>query len=371
VSTPGSRRKTAGAPSRRGTLDELARIVGVSRATVSNAYNRPDQLSADLRERILRAAKTMGYSGPDPAARSLRRGVVASIGVVLTETLSYAFSDAAAIQFLHGLARQSESVGVSLLLIPASPRRDAAAVRDAIVDGFVVYSMPDDDPHVEAVAQRQLPTVFVDQPYRPGSHFVRIDNRGTAQEVAGVALAAGHARLAVVSFPCVSDDYRGPASLARQAAATRQVTRERLAGYRDAVAAHGLRWEDVLVDERPRSDEAEGRAAGLALLASAPRPTAILAMSDQLAFGVIDAARSLGLSVPEDLSVVGFDDIPRAALNDPPLTTVRQELMGKGVAAGELLMAALLGGQAAQPLERSLPTTLVIRSSVMPPGRGR
>lgn len=371
MSDPTSRRRAAGGAGRRGTLDELARIVGVSRATVSNAYNRPDQLSTDLRERILAAAREMGYSGPDPAARSLRRGVVASIGVVLTETLSYAFSDAAAIQFLHGLARQSESVGVSLLLIPASPRRDAGAVRDAIVDGFVVYSMPDDDPHVDAVRQRQLPTVFVDQPHRPGSHFVYIDNRGASRLAAEHVLTAGHDRLAVVSFPCISDDLRGPADEARQAAATRQVTRERLAGYRDAVTDRGFAWSDVRVEERPRSDEEEGRAAGMSLLTGPDRPTAILAMSDQLALGVIDAARASGLSVPGDLSVVGFDDIPRAAQCDPPLTTVSQRLMGKGVAAGELLLAALAEGASADPVERLLPTELVIRASVASPRGGR
>lgn len=352
------------------TLDEIARIVGVSRATVSNAYNRPDQLSAALRRRILDTARGLGYAGPDPAARSLRRGVAGSVGVALTETLSYAFSDSAAIRFLHGLTRRLEPDGLSILLIPASPRRDAAAVRDAIVDGFVVYSMPDDDPHVAAIRERQLPTVFADQPRPAGVPFVGVDDRAASREVAEHLLRLGHRHLAVVSFPCQSDGYRGPADLARQASATRRVTHGRLLGYRQAVEAAGLDWAAVRVEERLRSDAAEGFDAGMALLSGADRPTAILAMSDHLALGVLDAARRLGVEVPGEVSVVGFDDIPRAASGDPPLTTIQQPLTERGELAGMLLLEALaMPGR--PPTSHILPTALVVRGSTAPARRIR
>jgi DNA-binding LacI/PurR family transcriptional regulator len=353
------------------TLEEIARIVGVSRATVSNAYNRPDQLSAALRERILETARELGYPGPDPAARSLRRGVAASIGVALTETLSYAFSDSAAIGFLHGLTRRIEPQGLSILLVPASPRRDAAVVRDAIVDGFVVYSMPADDPHVAAIQGRGQPVVFVDQPHVAGMHFVGVDIRAASRRLTEHLLELGHRRLAVVSFPLGPDMHRGPADLARQAAATREVTRDRLRGYRDAVEAHGLDWGRVRVEERLRSGADEGRDAGLVLLSARPRPTAVLAMSDHLALGVVEAAHQLGLRVPGDVSVVGFDDIPGAAAADPPLTTMRQPLAGKGEVAGELLLESLAGA-AREPQVRILPTELVTRgSTAAPPGAAR
>lgn len=365
------------------TLDEIARVVGVSRATVSNAYNRPDQLSARLRQRILATARELGYPGPDPAARSLRRGVAASIGVALTETLSYAFSDAAAIRFLHGLTRSMEPRGLSILLIPASPHGDAAAVHDAIVDGFVVYSMPDDDPHVAAIRERLLPTIYVDQPRPDGVPFVGVDNRAASRVAAEHLIRLGHRRLAIVSFPCQSDGHRGPADIERQAGATRLVTRDRLAGYRDAVNEAGLDWSAVRVEERLRSDATEGFDAGLALLSRPDRPTGILAMSDHLALGVIDAARQLALDVPADLSVVGFDDIPRAASSEPPLTTIQQPLSERGEVAGTLLLDALaMHGQAparraqeapdAEPPPASpvgshiLPTALATRGSTAP-----
>ncbi len=352
------------------TLTDIARLVNVSRATVSNAYNRPDQLSPALRERILQTARELDYSGPHPAARSLRRGVAASIGVVLTETLSYAFSDSAAIQFLRGLSMTTETVGMSLLLMPASPREDSAAVRDAIVDGFIVYSMPDNHRDVDAIIERRLPTVFVDSPHVPGMDFVGVDDRAASRQVADHLLALGHRRLAIVSFALESDGFRGTASQARQDLAHRFVTRERLAGYREAIEARGLEWQHVRVEECTSSQQAEGLHAGLAILRDESRPTAIIAMSDLLALGVLEAAGRLGIEVPGALSIVGFDDIPQAAASEPGLTTVRQPLTEKGVVAGELFFASFETSRGErQPSERVLPTNLVVRASGGPPSR--
>ena len=346
------------------TLTKIARIVNVSPSTVSNAYNRPDQLSPALREHILQTARELNYSGPHPAARSLRRGVAASIGVVLTEKLSYAFSDSAAIQFLRGLSMATEAAGMSLLLMPASPREDSAAVREAIVDGFIVYSMPDDHRDVDAIIERRLPTVFVDAPHVVGTDFVGVDDRAGSRQVAEHLLALGHRRIAIVSFSLGSDGFRGRASQARQESANRFVTRQRLAGYREAIEACGMEWQDLHVEECTSSQQAEGVDAGLALLRDEPRPTAIIAMSDQLALGVLQAASRLGIDVPSELSVVGFDDIPEAAASEPGLTTVRQPLIEKGMVAGELLFASFGSPRAdRQTIERILPTNLVVRAS--------
>ncbi len=216
-------------------------------------------------------------------------------------------------------------------------------MRHAIVDGFVVYSMPADDPHVAAIRARGLPAVFVDQPLVAGTPFVGVDNRAGSRVVAEHLLGLGHRRLGVVSFPIRSDVLRGRADLARQERVDRDVTRDRLRGYRDAVEAAGLDWSEVQVEERLRSDTDEGRDAAVALLTGPDRPTGILAMSDHLALGVIEAAHALGLRVPDDLSVVGFDDIPRAGADrtrpdhDPPAAR------GRGELAGELLLGALSG----------------------------
>ena len=158
----------SGIPSSRrpATLASLAAELGVSRTTVSNAYNRPDQLSAPLRARVLEAARRLGYPGPDPVARSLRTRKAGAVGLLLTEALSYAFRDPAATGFLEGLALACEEAGQGLLLVPVSPEQaDVTAVHQAGVDGFVVYSVREDDPHFLAVLERPLPIVVCDQPH--------------------------------------------------------------------------------------------------------------------------------------------------------------------------------------------------------------
>ncbi len=118
---------------RRATLQTIADAVGVSRSTVSNAYNRPDQLNPALRERILAVARELGYPGPDPAARRLRTGQAGAVGLLFTEALAYAFTDPAAVAFLEGLAHRAEAAGTALLLVPSPPGADPSeAVRAAV-----------------------------------------------------------------------------------------------------------------------------------------------------------------------------------------------------------------------------------------------
>ena len=133
---------------RRATVKEVAAEVGVSAATVSNAYNRPDQLSPELRERVFAAARKLGYAGPDPVARGLRRGRSGAVGVLYADRLSYAFADPAAVMFLEGVSEAAEEAALGLLLVPAPLReaRDQASVGEAAVDGFVIYCLAEDDP---------------------------------------------------------------------------------------------------------------------------------------------------------------------------------------------------------------------------------
>jgi len=144
----------SGIPSSRrpATLASLAAELGVSRTTVSNAYNRPDQLSAPLRARVLEAARRLGYPGPDPVARSLRTRKAGAVGLLLTEALSYAFRDPAATGFLEGLALACEEAGQGLLLVPVSPEQaDVTAVHQAGVDGFANETTHTGRPSTRAV----------------------------------------------------------------------------------------------------------------------------------------------------------------------------------------------------------------------------
>ncbi len=347
------------------TLQTIADKLGLSRTTISNAYSRPDQLNPALRQKILATAKEIGYSGPHAAARSLRRGRSGSIGVVFTESLVYAVTDAAALLFLRGIAEASEPSGTALLLLPAPHGRRAGptAVLDAVVDGFLVYSVAEDDARMQAVLDRHLPTVMIDQPPRPQAGFVGIDDRAGGRAAAEHLLALGHRRFAVVTFPLVEDDYSGPVSLERQAAATFPISAARLAGYADALRAVGFAWEDVPVYETPLNLVASGEIAAGILLDRVPRPTAILAFSDLLAIGALRAAETRGLRVPQDLSVAGFDDSPGAATAQPPLTTVRQPLLDKGLVACRMILE---GWPQGHPPSVLLPTELIVRASTGP-----
>ena len=339
------------------TLATIAQAVGVSRMTVSNAFNRPDQLSPALRERILAVAAELGYGGPDPVARTLSRGETGAVGLVVDYPLTLALTDPATLGLLHGVAAECEQRGLGLSLVPRLAGRDAALVRTALVDGFVLYSVMPGDPRLRAVRARRLPYVLVDHEPAPGVAVVNIDDRGATRAVAEHLAGLGHRRVGVVL------GWDNPAARAGEIAPAYHVYRERTGGWREGFTAAGVDWDGAPVGSGPGFDRATGRIAGLALLerAAAERPTAVVTFSDLLALGVIDAAAERGVTVPEELSVVGFDDVPAAALATPPLTTVRQPHAGKGAAA---IRALLDGGEPGTVL---LPTELVVRSSTAPP----
>jgi len=348
------------------TLATVAEAAGVSRTTVSNAYNRPDQLTPGLRKRILDVARELGYPGPDPAGRRLRQGRAGAVGVLLTERLSYAFTDAAAVAFLEGLARRCEEAEQALLMLPLPRAGDGAdAVRQAVVDAFCVYSMPDHHPALDAALERHVPTVVVDAPRLAAATFVGVEDRVGARAVANHLTALGHRSFAVIVPTLVLDGREGRVDAQRLSAAAYHVDRERLEGVREGLQAAGIVWADVRIEERANSQKA-GADAARSLLAESPRPTALIATTDQLALGAVRGARELGLDVPAEVSVTGFDDIAEAGRSQPQLTTVRQPLVDKGAVAGDRLLA-LLAGDAAK--DAVLPVELVVRASTGPAAR--
>src|ERR687894_2371966 len=225
------------------TLMTVAEAVGVSPTTVSNAYNRPRKLSPALRERILGVARDLGYPGPNPAARSLRRGRAGSIGLLFGEELTYVFHDPGAVEFLRGLAEGSARHNTALQLIAAldadGQEGAASLLANAIVDGLVVWSLPDRDPLLRLARERNIPLVVHGGPPLDGIPFVGIDNRAAGRAAAEHLLELGHRSLAVVSFPFGPSRgarHRDPAKTGRP---RYRVTRERLAGYQAAVGATG------------------------------------------------------------------------------------------------------------------------------------
>jgi DNA-binding LacI/PurR family transcriptional regulator len=352
--------------SRRGaspTLLDVARAAGVSRTTVSNAFNRPDQLSAELRERVLATAKKLGYAGPNPMARMLRTGRAGTIGVVFSDRLTYAVTDPAAVAFLQGIAATCEQEDAALLILSAIDE-DAArrVVRQAAVDGFIIYCLATETGVINAMLERGQPVVAVDEPGFVDGPGVGIADRAGARQAAAHLVGLGHRRIAIISMETRPDGYVGPLDATRRAGSVYAVTDERLAGYEEELRAAGLDPATLRIEEAPCNSPRAARDAALALLADRPRPTAILAMGDVFALAAIDAASALGLRVPKDLSVVGFDDIPIASQVAPPLTTVRQPLVEKGRIAAELLF-----GRRRAEAPVVLPTELVVRGTTAPP----
>lgn len=325
--------------SKRVTLAQVAELAGVSVMTASYTYNRPNRVSDQARSKVLAAAAQLGYAGPDPSARSLRRGSTLTLGVVLGEHLTYAFEDPGAVSFLAGIADVCADHGYGMTILPITGAGDdVSRITDAAVDGFIVWTTSDDDPILAAVRATKRPAVVHGGPVVPELELVSIDNQAAARAM-GAIVFEGAKRPAIVSQPLSRDRVSMITSGADITEVSFPVTRDRLQGYRQAAAAAGIAWRDVVVAvcERNDADEAERMAA--TLLASAEPPDAIAAMSDQQAAGVVHAVRAAGRVIPEDVAVSGWDDAPVAA--QLGLTTVAQSLREQGAACAR----AALGQQ--------------------------
>lgn len=350
------------------TLQTIADRLGVSRTTVSNAFSKPDQLTPELRGRILAEAKELDYCGPDPVAKSLRSGKSGAIGLLLNETLSYVVTDPAAVLMMQGIAEVFDDREASMLVLPARLDRSSGigAVRDALVDGFLIQWLTSDDPRIAVAMGRNLPVVTMDQPRLDGAGYVGIDDRGGAMSAAQHLIELGHRSIAILGFPLIEDEWSGFVPSERIDVATIHVSKERMGGYRAALEEGGVPWRSVTAWETSINSIENGKFGAGRLLDRAERPTAILCTSDQLAIGVIQAAQERGLRVPQDVSVVGFDDIPGACQVQPALTTVRQPLRQKGAVSARML----LDGWSGAPPQIVLPTELIVRASTGPaPGR--
>jgi DNA-binding LacI/PurR family transcriptional regulator len=349
----------SGRETQRVRLRDVASRAGVSVGSASNAFGRPELVSEDVRERVLAAAKELGYAGPDPSARRLRLGRAGALGLIFSERLEYQFTDPAALAFFGGLANAMQDSRLGLLLLPDSRYREAAArtVHSAAVDGFVIYSAASNDPRVEAALARNVPVVTVDQPRDAPTPFIGIDDRAAARSAAEHLRELGHERVGVVAFVSTLDDERE---------LTVDLSVERLEGYKEGL---GPAWDEHGLRRARRNAVAHGRRAALELLAAEAPPTAILAMSDILALGALQAAAERSLDVPRDLSVVGFDDSPVAALATPALTTVAQPQAEKGRLAAQWLIEAIEQGRVTRTRRRRtiLDTKLVVRQSTAPP----
>lgn len=344
---------------RRVTLAQVAEAAGVSVMTASYTYNQPSRVSDDARSKVLVAAGELGYAGPDPSARSLRRGSTSTLGVVLGEHLSYAFQDPQAASFLAGVADVCADRGLGMTILPITGSADdSTRIQAAAVDGFVVWTTADDDPILKAVQAMKRPAVVHGGPAVSGLGLVSIDNRAAARAVGAVAFA-GAARPAVMSFPLSRDRISTIVHGPEIQDVLFPVTRERLVGYREAAHAVGIAWEDVLVAVCARNDADEAQRIAAKLLSSPEAPDAIAAMSDEQAAGIARAASAVGLGIPDDMALTGWDDAAVASQLD--LTTVAQSMREQGAACAR----AALGEK--QPQSREASWSVIRRASTHHP----
>jgi LacI family transcriptional regulator len=335
------------------TIREVAQLSGVSVSTVSRVFNGYDDVSPATRERVLASARQLDYA-PTAAARTLVKHRSELVGVVLSTGVSHPdihhpFFQGVLVGLRHGIG----ALGFDLLLFsteqpssPGSPEHSyLRRARQLRADGVVVMGVPRDDPEVQALAASPIPVIGVDLDISGDrTSYVTSDNVGGARLAIRHLHALGHSRIATITGP--QDTKPGA---------------DRLLGYRAEMRALGL---DARPDYEVEGDfyTESGEEAARRLLALDEPPTAVFAASDLMAVGAVRAVHAAGLRVPGDVSVVGFDDIQLAELVDPPLTTIRQDTIGIGVAAGRALVEQIENPDVTPPV-LTLPVELVVRAS--------
>lgn len=330
--------------SRQTTIRDVARAAHVSVATVSRALNDSGPVHDETRRRVREVAQHLRFT-PHGAARSLITSRTNTLGVLLPDLYGEFFSE-----IIRGIDRSAQRAGYQLLLSSARNARDevhgAFRAMYGRVDGLVL--MAPDGELAEVFAQRRngTPIVFINSPVTSSdARLLTIDNHGGAYQMVQHMLRQGHRRIAII---------RG--------AERNHDAAERLRGYRDALADGGVRRDSRW--ELPGDfTEAAGHRVARAVLRLHPRPTAIFASNDAMAIGALSALREEGASVPEEVAVAGFDDIPMARYASPPLSSVHVPIAQLGERALELLLGAIADPAGGVSRRVVLPTTLVIRKS--------
>lgn len=336
-------------PRRRPTMNDVAKHAGVSVSTVSYVLNHSGPVGAARRARVLDAVRVLNYT-PNESARSLKRRSALTIGLVIPDLANQFFA-----LVTEGVERAASERGV-LVVLCAPEATDqpvshhAQLLRSQRLDGIIYLSGIGTSPRLILELARSGPVVLVDERI-PGFDLPAVvsDGRRGARQVAEHVLERGHRRIAIIG---------GPETL--------WTAEQRLAGYREALAAAGIDPDEVpvAVGDYRQVSGAE-LAAKILSVADERRPTALLCANDLMALGAIEYCRSAGIRVPEDLSIVGFDDVPVASLITPKLTTVRQLARDMGHQAATALFEQLDGGEARE--REPFATELMIRDSVAPP----
>lgn len=321
--------------SRRATISDVAREAGVSASTASVVFSGKVSVSDATRAKVLAAAEALGYTGPDPRAASLRTGRAGVVAVLFRERLASAFRDPVTAAMMDGLTDALAPIGAGVLLLhDEGPVESAPTLTTAPVDAAILLGCNEIlQSSVDVLGRRGIPVVVIEGDAGPDVPQILLDNVEAQRTAAEHVRSLGHERVALVTL--TKDATRPRGFIGDPSRIAVEVTRDRLRGARQV-------YPDAPAYAVGASSIDEGLAAGRVLL-QGERPTAIIAQSDLLAAGVIRAAEEAGLRVPEDLSVTGFDGITVDGLAPYALTTLVQDAIAKGRAAGEAVVAMLEG----------------------------
>lgn len=332
------------------TIFDVARAAGVSYATVSRVLNNKDHVKPEKRQAVLDAVAQLGYVA-NSQARSLAGGTSRIVGL-LVQDLGSSYTG----EIIRGIDAELSTAGYDLMLYTTHRRKaKESAYVDAIArgmaDGLLLVLPRSPQAYLESLRRQHFPYVLIDhQGIGDYARSVGATNWQGAYDATRYLIGLGHRRIGFITglmeLGCAID---------------------RLAGYQAALSDHDLPSDPALIMNGDFFRPA-GFAGAQGLLDLPARPTAILVSNDEMAFGTMEAVRVNGLRIPEDISVIGFDDIPQTSVVHPPLTTVRQPLEEMGRMATQMLLQLIADPQL-QVGRVALPTELVERQSCCPPTR--
>lgn len=335
-------------------LETIARLSGVSRSTVSRVINNSPNVSPEVRERVLGVIRDTNFQ-PNVAARSLAAGSTRILGLVIPMGVSRVFVDPYFPLLIQGVSSACNELDYTVMFWMMEPEYERRILRQilhsGLIDGVVITSMQIDDLLVDALLEHQFPVVLIGRPRRlphagesgASVDFVDVDNAGSARMAVQHLIGLGRRRIATIT---------GPQNMVAGV--------DRLAGYSQALAQAGLPEDPALVACGEFTQEAAYSAMQRLLPAC---PDAVFVASDSMAQGAVRAIQEAGLRIPQDVALVGFDDMPFSAHMQPPLTTVRQPIDRLGGMAVERLVRRINSTGSGPVHGELLPTELVVRAS--------
>lgn len=328
------------------TIAELSRQLGLSQSTVSKALNERADVSAATRSRVLEAAAELGYH-PSAAARNLRRQRTDKIGLIVNYPIEQVNDFLA--EFISGAAITAEQAKYNLTLytsVAGNPREIARLCRAREVDGMILLWPPHLDETIALIKQEQMP--FIVAPRRiphDNVSFVAADHVQGAKLLTQHFIEQGHERIAFISRP---ESFETDA--------------DRRVGYRQALAEANLPFDEQYLIETDSRVEKNAENAFVSLMALDVPPTAVLVFTDPMAVKILGVAQEMGLDVPGDVAIAGYDGLAISAVTTPPLTTIRQPIPEIGRAAAESLLSQIQDPSQTVP-QRTLRVELVVRGS--------